>query len=76
MDSVVFIGLIVVAVVDAVKDLAPKVQGSVTVLVAGLVGLLVAAVDTHIGLNDIPLAVGFATGLAAAGGVGIAKRIG
>lgn len=38
LSSVVVVGLIVVGVVDALKDLSPRVTGFVTVVVAALVG--------------------------------------
>lgn len=77
LSSVVVVGLIVVGVVDAIKDLAPKVQGFVTVLVAALVGALWAVVDGHLGfVPDLTLAQGISAGLVASGAVGVAKRIG
>lgn len=76
MDGVVFVGAVVVAVVDAVKSLVPGVQGAVTVLVAGLVGLLVSVVDVELGIASLTAAEGIMAGLAAAGVVGVAKRVG
>lgn len=76
LSSIVIVGLIVVGVVDAIKDLAPKVNGFVTVLVAALVGLLWALIDGHLGfVPDLTMAQGISAGLSAAGAVGIAKKI-
>lgn len=76
LSSIVIVGLIVVGVVDAIKDLAPKVNGFVTVLVAALVGLLWALIDGHLGfVPDLTIAQGISAGLSAAGAVGIAKKI-
>lgn len=77
LSSIAIVGLIVVAVVDAIKDLAPKVHGFVTILVAAGVGALWALVDGGFGfVPDLTVAQGISAGLAAAGTVGIAKRIG
>jgi len=67
LSAVAFIGTIVVAGTQAVKLLVPQVNGAATILVAAILGLLVAAVDVHIGLNDISLALGVLTGLGASG---------
>lgn len=76
VEGAIFIGAVVVALTDAVKDLAPKVQGSLTVLVAALLGALIALVDVQIGVANLSIAQGVLTGLAAAGTVGVAKKIG
>lgn len=76
IEGAVFIGAVVVAVVDAIKSRVPQVTGEITVLVAGLVGGTIALVDKYIGVTDITFAAGVLAGLAAAGAVGVAKRIG
>lgn len=76
MDSALFVGAVVVAVVDAVKSLFPDVKGAITVLLAVAVGVLVALVDVEIGVADLTLAEGVMLGLAASGTVSVAKRIG
>ncbi len=76
LSSVVVVGLIVVGVVDAIKDLSPKVKGFVTVIVAALVGALWAVVDGHLGfVPDLTLAQGISAGLVASGAAGLAKKI-
>lgn len=67
IDSVLFIGAVIIAVTQAIKFVIPKVNGAVTIVVAGLLGLLVALIDTHIGVADVSVAQGILTGLAAAG---------
>lgn len=67
IDSAIFIGLIVVAVTQAIKYVAPQVSGIITMLVACVVGALVAVVDTNIGVVDITVAQGI---MIALGGVG------
>jgi hypothetical protein len=76
IDSVVFIGAVIIAVTAAIKDLAPKVSGWVTIFIAALLGLLVALLDTHIGIADISVAQGILTGLSAAGVHTVARQIG
>ena len=76
LSSVVIVGLIVVGVVDALKDLSPKVTGFVTVVVAALVGLLWALVDGPLGfVPDLTIAQGISAGLVASGAAGLAKKI-
>lgn len=67
IDSVVFIGAVIIAVTQAIKYLAVGVSGIVTMIVAVIVGVLVALLDTHIGIADITVAQGILTALAAVG---------
>lgn len=78
MDSstIVFIGTLIAGVTEAIRLAVPQVNGAVTIAVAALVGLLVAVLDTAIGLPDVSIATGISTGLATAGVVAAAKRIG
>jgi len=75
VDSVLFIGTVIVAVTELIKYFVPKVHGPVTIAVAGAVGLLVALVDTYIGVVDISIAQGILTGLSAAGVVAVAAKV-
>jgi hypothetical protein len=76
LSSVVIVGLIVVGVVDGLKDLSPRVTGFVTVVVAALVGLLWALVDGPLGfVPDLTIAQGISAGLVASGAAGLAKKI-
>ena len=76
LSSVVIVGLIVVGVVDAIKDLSPRVNGFVTVVVAALVGLLWALIDGQLGfVPDLTIAQGISAGLVASGAAGLAKKI-
>lgn len=76
IEGTVFIGAVIVAVTEAIKDLSPKVQGWITVAVAALVGLLIALIDTNIGVEDLSIAQGVLIGLSAAGVVGTVKKVG
>lgn len=75
VDSVVFIGTVIIALTQLVKFFAPKVNGGVTIIVAALVGALVAVVDTAIGVGDISIAQGLMTGLASSGVVTVATKV-
>lgn len=76
IDSVLFIGAVIIAVTQFVKTLAPNVNGAVTIAVAAAVGILVALIDTEVGVADITIAQGLLTGLAAVGVHTTASRIG
>lgn len=76
VEALLFISPVVVAVVDAVKSLVPKVTGALTILVAGAIGALIAVVDVHIGVSDFTIAQGILGGLSAAGLIGGLKKIG
>lgn len=74
VDSVLFIGTVIIAITELIKYFVPKVTGPITIAVAALVGLLVALLDTNIGVVDISPALGIMTGLGAAGVVATAKK--
>lgn len=76
MESALFIGAVIAAVTELIKRVVPQVGGWVTIVVAGLVGLLVAVVDTYIGVADVSIAQGIMIGFASAGVVTVASRIG
>lgn len=76
MDGIVFVGAVVVAVVDAVKSLFPDVKGAFTVLAAAVVGALLSLVDVELGITNLTVAEGVMAGLAASGAVSVAKRVG
>lgn len=75
VDSTLFIGTIIVAVVQFIKYFVPLIAGAVTIVVAALIGLLVAMLDTSIGLTDVTIAQGILIGLSAAGVVAVAAKV-
>ena len=76
LSSIAVVGIIVVGLVDAIKDISPKVTGFVTVIVAALVGALWALIDHELGFApDLSIAEGISAGLVASGVVGIAKKV-
>lgn len=67
IDATIFIPLVIIAVVEIIKGIAPTVKQFVTVLVAIVVGIIIALLDTHIGVQDITVAQGVVCGLEAVG---------
>lgn len=76
VDSAVFIGAIIIAITEAIKMLAPKVSGALTIIVAVLVGITVALLGPAIGIVQISVAQGILTALAAVGVHTVASAIG
>ena len=75
IDSAIFIGAIIIAITQAIKYVAPKVNGVITMIVAMVVGALVALLAPHIGLTDITVAQGILTGLASVGAHTVASAV-
>lgn len=76
VDATILIGLLIIAVTQLIKAEVPAVKGRITVAVALLVGVLVAIVDTHIGVGDITIAQGLVIALGGVGGVVLASKAG
>lgn len=74
VDSVLFIGTIIIALTEVIRRLVPSVNGVITIAVAAIVGAIVAVIDTNIGVADISVAQGILTGLSAAGVVAVASK--
>lgn len=75
VDSTIFIGTVIIAVVQIIKYFVPAVAGVVTILVAAIVGGIVGIIDTSIGVTNITVAQGILIGLGSAGVVYTAGRI-
>lgn len=76
VDAVVFIPLVIVAVTQMVKMAFPQVTGFLTILVALVVGIVVALVDNAIGVADITVAQGIVYALGAIGITAVAAKAG
>lgn len=76
MDAIVFIGLVIVAITQIIKMFVPAVNGGVTVIVALVIGVLVALVDQFIGVVDITIAQGIVAALSAIGLSSLAGKAG
>jgi hypothetical protein len=67
IDSAIFIGAMIIAIVQAIKYVFPQVTGAITTIVAILVGIAAAVVAPHIGIVPITIAQGIMTALASVG---------
>jgi hypothetical protein len=67
VQGAIFIGAAIIAITQMIKYIAPKVNGAVTIFVAVCVGIIVAAIDTNIGVSNLTIAQGIMTALAAVG---------
>lgn len=76
VEASLFISLVIVAVTQMLKMALPAITGFVTILVAFAVGVLVALVDTAIGVEDISIAGGIVAALGAIGISALASKAG
>lgn len=67
VEATLFIPLIIVALTQLVKMVFPQISGFLTILVAFIVGIVVALVDTSIGVKDVTVAQGLVLALTAIG---------
>lgn len=71
-----FIPLLILAVTQLIKMAVPAVKGWVTIVVALVVGVVVALIDTNIGVADITIAQGLVYALGAIGISVVASKAG
>lgn len=77
VEGIIFIGAIIIAVTQFIKTITPdSVDSKWTIPIAIAVGILVALLDTHIGIQDITVAQGILIALGAVGIHTTASRIG
>lgn len=76
VEGSVIIVAVVIAVTQLVKILVPKVVDAWIIAVAILVGIVIALIDTHIGVVDITVAQGVIIGLGAVGVHTVATKVG
>lgn len=76
VDAVIFIPLIIVAVTQMVKMAFPQITGFLTILIALIVGVVIALIDTAIGVADVTVAQGLVHALGAVGITAIASKAG
>lgn len=69
IEASIFVPFLILAITQVIKMFVPKVNGAWTIIVALVVGVIVAVVDTHIGVKDFSVAQGL---LFAGEAVGIA----
>ena len=76
VEATLFVPLMIVAVIQIVKMILPNVKGWLTIIVAIVLGVVVAMLDTHIGVTDITIAQGIVLALEAIGVTVLAKKAG
>lgn len=76
VEAAIFIPLIILAVTQIIKQAAPAVKGWVTILTAFIVGIVVALLDTHIGVVNVTVAQGIVFALEAIGLSTLAAKAG
>lgn len=76
IEASIFIPLLILAVTQLIKRAFPNVVGWLTIIVAFLVGIVVALADTHIGIADITVAQGLIYALGAIGISVVANKAG
>ena len=76
VNAILFIGTLIAGITQFVKSVFPTVNGAYTIIVALIIGVLVAVVDTQIGVPDVTIAQGLMIAFGAVGVVGTVERIG
>lgn len=76
IEGTLFIGAVIIAATQFVKSLVPEVNGAITIGIAVVVGIVVALLDTQIGVVNISVAQGILIALAAVGVHTTARQIG
>lgn len=76
VDAILLIPLLIIAVTQLIKMALPQIVGFVTVIIALVVGVLVAVVDQYIGVTDISIGYGLVLALSAVGITTVAGKAG
>ena len=76
VEAAIFIPLIIVAITQMIKMALPQINGFVTILIAFVVGIIVAVIDVQIGVQDITIAQGLVAALSAVGITTVAAKAG
>lgn len=76
VDAIVFIPLVIIAVTQMVKMAFPQITGFLTIVVAFVIGVVVALIDRSIGVTDITIAQGLVYALGAIGITAVAAKAG
>lgn len=76
VEATLFIPLLIIAVTQMIKMAFPQVTGFLTILVAFVVGIVVALVDRSIGVVDVTVAQGLVYALGAIGVTTLAAKAG
>lgn len=76
VEAIVFIPLVIIAFTQMVKMAFPQINGFLTIALAFVVGVVVALLDTVIGVRDITVAQGLVNALGAIGITAVASKAG
>ena len=76
VEATLFIPLVIIAITQMVKMAFPRITGFLTIVIAFVVGIVVALVDRSIGVVDITVAQGLVYALGAIGVTVIAAKAG
>jgi uncharacterized membrane protein len=76
VEATIFIPLLIIAVPQIIKMGFPQITGFLTILVAFVVGVVVALVDVEIGVTDVTIAQGLVYALGAVGITAVAAKAG
>lgn len=58
VEATLFVPFLIIAVTQVIKMFVPKVNGAWTIIVALVIGVVIAVVDKNIGVTDISVAQG------------------
>lgn len=76
VEATIFIPLLIIAITQMLKMAFPQITGFLTILVAFVVGVVVALVDKEIGVVDVTIAQGLVLALGAVGITTLASKAG
>ena len=75
--ATVFIGAVVVAIVELVKAIAERnYRTAILILASGLAGAIISLFDVRLGVEQVSVAQGIMIGLSASGAYKFASKIG
>jgi hypothetical protein len=76
VEAGLFLAVVIIAATQLIKYLVPKLSSVLVIVVAIVLGVVVALIDTHIGIADITVAQGILAGLSAVGIHTVASKVG
>lgn len=76
VEATLFISLVIVAATQLIKMAAPTVVSWLTIIVALVIGVAIALIDTYIGVTDISVAQGIVAAFGAIGLSTLANKAG
>lgn len=74
--AIIFIPAVIAGMTQLIKSLSDTVRGPITILVALVIGIFIALIDTEVGVQDINIAQGIMLAFGTIGIVGTVKMNG